>query len=72
MVSTSGHKGPGIQVAYLCSGRCAKADFKVVPRRAATLQGVRWADRAAWNKEEDPYCPGPHLQVGSVSLGRQG
>ncbi|KAB1264194.1 hypothetical protein Cadr_000020131 [Camelus dromedarius] len=34
-----------------------------------TPQGVRWAGRAAQNREADGCCPGPHLQVGSVSLG---
>lgn len=42
--------------------------FKVVLGRAGAPQGIRWGrgeGRAAQNREEDPSCPRPHLQVGS-------
>ena len=46
--------------------------FKVVLGRAAALQEIRWGSgegRAAQNREEDPNCPRPYLQVGSGGLG---
>ena len=39
--------------------------------KAGALQGVRWAGRAACNREEDPCFPEPCLQVESMNLGLQ-
>lgn len=74
MPSCPGHNGMGMRAAHLDSGGCAKMGFKVVLGRAGAPQEIRWGSgkgRAAQNREEDPSCARPHLQVGSGGLGLQ-